>query len=156
MGIMIRIKCKTCNASNEMNLGVGMMYSPSNVFEHSAGQMLRELVEDDAITDKALSLLSTECGKPGDYGNAAYFCPVCRDAKQKFFFQIIEQSSDGDEKLKYEPEYVCSICGNVLMHISLGWGEGSKELERKLRDSGWRCRKCESEDIQCEDFGHWD
>ena len=147
MGTIIRLKCKKCNAADLMGLSIGMMYSPDNVFVRNDGQMLRNLVGDDRIADEAMRVLDIAHIGVRDYGWDVYFCPECKCAVRKFHFQASEKDKEGNITVKYEPEYTCSICGSVLLHIPSGWGEDLRELGQKLKQHGWRCSKCDSDDI---------
>jgi len=156
MGYMITAKCNNCKTSKDLLLGIGMLYDTDSIYFRNNGSMLYEIVEDDRIVDEAMTLLNTEKGVPGEYNTDVYICPECKDIEQKFYFQIAENESNGDNNILYEPNYSCVKCKVPLKHIHFNWGEEAPDLEGKLKLEGWLCNECGSSDMSCEETGLWD
>jgi len=142
MGQVISLYCAKCEYSKSFHLGIGMMYSPSTVFDGSyiddEKPLLDSLVKSKKIKEQAFSLLNEQFATPtDDYGHEIYYCPHCNELYERFYFCILY---DGGS---YEPEYKCTKCKHLLHRAKVTMEDGEIQLfytNNKIID--WQCPQC--------------
>lgn len=134
------MQCAKCGYGKSFQLGIGMMYSPSRVFEsyHDEKPLLESLVRSRKIKERAFSLLKEQSASPADgYGHEIYYCPHCHELCERFYFRL---TYDGGS---YEPEYQCTRCKHLLHRAKVMRKGGEIKLyyaNHKVID--WQCPWC--------------
>lgn len=140
MGESISLKCAKCGYVKSFQLGIGMMYSPSGVFESSHGSkpLLESLVRSRKIKERTFSLLNEPSASPADdYGHEIYYCPHCHELHERFYFRIDYNGGC------FEPEYQCTKCRHSL-HRAKAQTEGGEIRLRYANNKSidWQCPRC--------------
>ena len=163
MGSMIEIYCKDCISEadkkgikdntddmsyNRLYLGIGMMFSPHNVFYGNTQFFERAFIYDEVSEENIqqdIKRLLGEGATPGDeYDKCIYYCEHCQSFEIKFYFTL-----ETGSKI-YEPIYKCGLCSKPLQMIPDDRGlESIKKMILK-------CRKCGGSNFVIEDVGCWD
>ena len=140
MGQGYELNCIECGFGYSVYLGVGMLYSPGSVFGSDGCEpRLADIVKDEGVAEKALSLLKEGYEPDMDYNRELYVCPECRNLSDRFFFKLRK----GGER--YVPDYKCPECRILLRRAILKNvldTFGIRIVYRNGRDPDWRCPKC--------------
>ena len=146
MGQRHDLRCSKCGYEIDALLGIGMMYSKSNIFEGEK-PMLTELVDDTEITNSVLKAVVAGEKISDDYGHELYACPEDFYLFDKFYFKV------GD----MEPEYHCPYCDNQLQRVTFAKGSFGKTRLRFVDQSKfWQCPRCGNDEMMEVNFGNWD
>jgi Zn finger protein HypA/HybF involved in hydrogenase expression len=125
-------------------LGVGMMFSPENVFYgYNDNPIIYAEIGDAKIEDEVKRLLAEGASPGDDYSRDIYYCQNCKFIKTNFYFSLAH-----NEKV-YTPDYKCRYCDNSLERIVFDSFITIKELDII-------CKKCGGNDYAIEDEGCWD
>lgn len=146
MGEIHDLHCNKCGYGIKAMLGIGMMYSPDNVFYRNQ-PILSELVSDDKISEIALKKIQNG-EKPADnYGHRLYACPNDFFLYDKFYFKIGS----------FEPEYACPYGDGKLQRVDFAKGKlGTTRLKFVGQDKYWQCPRCGNDAMIEASFGNWD
>jgi hypothetical protein len=164
MGKGIHLYCEKCiNSGNndqiksalngDFSLGTGFMYESTRMFYgyHNKGPLIYSLVKDKNIKDKIKELLLNN-GKPGEhYGHELYYCKKCNELDNRFYFSIKLNEN------KYEPEYKCKNCENILTNISYKEIDNYVHFyEKNGNEISINCKSCNSNKIKILTDIMWD
>ena len=155
MGSSISFTCKNCAHDDAIffggpktrwsfSTGIGMLYSPRNVFyeDEGRGPMVVSLIRSQKIKAEVSSRLEAGWAPEGDYGHEIYMCAHCMDFHERFHFTL----KSGDEA--YEPQYPCPKCRIELTLVTLVERGGEITLvDSTGRAILWRCPICGSRDL---------
>ena len=143
MGIGIIIRCKECDYSKNLQIGVGMMYAPHNILNlESKSPILKSLIPSKKIIEKIKMLIeSKNAVLANDYGHYIYRCPGCNELFDRFFIHL--DYDDGS----FEPSYRCGKCRSTLERIDHNPDEGSIEERIGKILTSFPCPKCGSRSL---------
>ncbi|WP_312652593.1 hypothetical protein [Proteiniclasticum sp.] len=115
MGSSYQIKCKNCDYTKELLVGIGMMYSPERVLDVSSKfALLPELVKSKVMLEKIEKFLNEADGEiAADYGHEVYYCSKCKDFHGKFHIKLSSKDSS------LEIEHQCPNCRIELNRLDL-------------------------------------
>ena len=166
MGHTIELSCTTCNYSSDITLGSGMMHHFDNVYYGFLDKppLLAKLVDNQKITEKALSLIVTGAIPPSDYnhGFEPYVCPKCCYLESRFYFRLQKDNEC------YEPDYICNKCDTLLKSITFANGYRDFEFGNDDFDSSqlsyddngeriiFRCPDCDNDYFKGTVIIYWD
>lgn len=146
MGEIHDLRCNKCGYGIKAWLGIGMMYSPEQVF-YGKAPSLKELVADESISNEALSLIKSGQKASDDYGHALYACPDDNYLFERFSFKVGE----------FEPNYPCPYCDKSLQQVTFAKGNlGTTRLKFVDTNIIWHCPKCKNELLKEISFANWD
>lgn len=146
MGQRHDLRCSKCGYEIDAMLGIGMLYSPENIF---TGQtpLLNELVDDQSTVKDALKRVKLGETIADDYGHALYACPKDFYLFEKFYFKIGS----------FEPKYHCQYCDTVLEQVTFAKGTaGTTKLKFIGQDKFWQCPRCGNDAMVETAFENWD
>ncbi len=134
MGRSFTIKCKQCDYSKTLMLGIGMLYSPDRIVDFdSEDSFLPHIIKSKKVMDHMKNLIKNKGGiLRQTYEHKAYYCPECSYIDERFFFQI-----DYEDGI-FEPTYNCPKCKKHLEIMQLGLDE----LEGPIDFSAYSCPSC--------------
>jgi DNA-directed RNA polymerase subunit RPC12/RpoP len=134
MGSSLGIKCRECNYSITLMLGIGMMYSPYSFIDFDSGyNMFSSVIKSKTMLNRVKSLILDEGGILLDgYQHDAYYCPKCSFITERFSFQIDYSGCI------YKPSYRCNRCKSKLENMSLD----NNECYEALALSEYACPDC--------------
>lgn len=113
MGSSLNIKCRNCDYSLEVLIGIGMLYWRVGYIEDREGRrFLRELLQSEAEFKRVKAMIR-HCGIDtlNEYGHWLYRCNVCGHLCNKFYLRI------RSGELSYSPQYPCPACNNTLQPV---------------------------------------
>ena len=137
MGSSFGIKCSECDYEKQFMLGIGMMYSPSNLEDvDSEFSLLPGLIKSKKTLNLVSGLLKDKNGRLGEfYGHKLFTCLKCREFYERFSYQI---DYDGGA---FMPEYKCSKCKVPLSEVE--YLKSEDEWNREvIALSNYACPKC--------------
>ncbi len=125
MGKSLTIKCKDCDYSKTLMLGIGMLYSPDRIVDFdSEDDFLLNIIKSKEIIGHMKKLIQTKDGiLCEDYGHKAYYCPECSYITERFYFQI-----DYEDGI-FEPTYNCPECNKNLEIMKFELDEASWTID---------------------------
>lgn len=133
MGIKYNLRCPNCDYEVSIAEGIGMFYSPYEVFQPDN---LESFVEDSIVLREALDFLE-QGAHHEDYGQSPYYCPECYNLYQRFHFRL------RNEDKTYSPRYRCPDCDRRLNRARLRDKDGEVTILRlNGKDADWRCPRC--------------
>ena len=139
MGRSLTIKCKECDYSKTLMLGIGMLYSPDRIIDFDTeDNSLPDIIKSKEIIEQMKKLIQTRGGILREsYEHKAYYCPECSYITERFFFQI--DYKDGI----FEPTYNCPKCNKNLeiMQLELNKLGGSIDF------SSYSCPSCGQQNL---------
>ena len=149
MGEIHDLHCTKCGYGIKANTGIGMLYSPENVFKDK--QFLLDLVDNPKIVDQTMDLLTKGYEINEDYGHAIYACPNDFYLFDKFYFQL-----KGTKE--FEPQYPCPYCQTTLKRLTFAKGNPRATRLQFVEEPGkyWHCPKCGNDELNEMAFGNWD
>ncbi len=120
MGRSLTIKCKECDYSKTLMLGIGMAYSPYSIIDFdSDDNFLPSIIKSEEIIEHMKFLMQNKKGILNDnYEHKLYHCPGCSYIDERFYFHI--DYEDG----AYEPTYRCTKCNKNLEIMQSQQDEG--------------------------------
>ena len=166
MGTTIRILCNNCyktpptekpkfkkndNSCISVDLGIGFMFSPHNVFfGYAEKPFIYSLIKDKKITLEVKKLLLAGATPGEDYSIDIYYCDNCKAVETKFFFSLVQ-----NEKI-YIPTYKCCFCENELRRIYNADDSDNYDDIEELQKLNILCKKCGGNDFTIDLEGYWD
>jgi hypothetical protein len=153
MGVSLSFYCKKCleQANLDSNpiiqwsffLGVGMMYSRTNVFEGNDGKpLLFDLIQSTSVKKNAEEFLRKGYKSCDEYGYEIYFCLNCNNFIKGFYFKLIK------DKDFYEPDYSCSKCEKSLIRVKFEEKDGKLFINAINGNTiHWKCSSCGGDEL---------
>ena len=113
MGSSYQIKCKDCDYSKTLLVGIGMMYSPESVLDlTSQFALLPNLVKSEEMLEKIEKFLNKAEGEiAADYGHEVYYCSKCKEFYGEFHIKLSNKNN------KIEINHQCPYCRTELNRL---------------------------------------
>ena len=138
MGSSYSISCKVCDYSKNFKVGIGMMYSPSNLLDFdNEFALIPNLIRSKKSVSYIKKLVEEKNVVIADnYRHAIYHCPKCSEFYERFFIHLDYENGS------FEVEYKCTKCKTVLetigndINLTDYWGKKDISLEK------YKCPRC--------------
>lgn len=138
MGSSFGICCKECDYSKNIQIGIGIRYSPHNLMDFDSDfAILSSLIRSRKTVEHIRKLDEEENAVIADgYGHDTYRCPKCGEFYGRFFIRLDYHGGC------FEVDYKCTKCRTVLQRVNCDFTESFHSEEKTTNLESFPCPKC--------------